>query len=212
MADHAVAFADLAGFTALTEVHGDEEAAEVAETFYAMARECLAGDTRVVKPIGDAVMLVGSNPDDTVATVLGLAARVEAQPEFPGVRAGIHFGPVVLRDGDVFGATVNVAARVTAHARSGQTLCTAALCSALTTKCGHFVALGEAKLKNVLLPVVLSELVADGPPSAERDQDPVCRMHLPPGSAWWLEYGGKTIRFCSAKCRDAFAASPESFE
>ncbi len=212
MADHAVAFADLAGFTALTEVHGDEDAADVAGTFYAMARECLAGDTRLVKPIGDAVMLVGSNPDDTVATVLRLAAQVEAQADFPGLRAGVHFGPVVLRDGDVFGATVNIAARVAAHARSGQALCTAALRGALTRKCGHFVPLGEAKLKNVSLPVVLFEIVADGPPSADRDLDPVCRMRLPPGSAWWLECGGKTIRFCSAKCRDAFAAAPERFD
>lgn len=212
MADHAVAFADLAGFTALTEVHGDEDAADVAGTFYSMARECLAGDTRLVKPIGDAVLLVGSNPDDTVATVLGLAARVDAQPEFPGLRAGVHFGPVAMRDGDVFGATVNVAARVAAHARSGQTLCTASLRGALTRKCGHFVSLGETKLKNVLLPVELFELVADGPRSTDRDLDPVCRMHLPPGSAWWLDHGGRTIRFCSAKCRDAFAAAPESFE
>ncbi|MBK8998943.1 MAG: YHS domain-containing protein [Myxococcales bacterium] len=212
MADHAVAFADLAGFTALTEVHGDEDAADVAATFYAMARSCLAGDTRLVKLIGDAVLLVGSNPDDAVATVLGLAARVEAQPEFPGLRSGIHFGPVASRDGDVFGATVNVAARVAAHARSGQTLCTAALCGALTRRHGQLVPLGETKLKNVLLPVELIELVADGPRSSDRDLDPVCRMHLPPGSAWWLEHGGKTIRFCSAKCRDAFAAAPERFQ
>lgn len=210
MADLAVAFVDLAGFTALTEVHGDEDAADVAGAFYAMAKSCLVGDTRVVKRIGDAVMLVGSGADDALATVLGLAAAVEAQPDFPGVRAGVHFGPVASRDGDVFGATVNVAARVAAHARSGQTLCTAALRAALASGRWHCVPLGATKLKNVLLPVELFE-IDEGPRSAERDLDPVCRMRLPPGSAWWLEHDGKTIRFCSAKCRDAFAAAPESF-
>lgn len=211
MADAAVAFADLAGFTALTEVHGDEDAADVAERFYGMAKGCLSGDTRLVKPIGDAVMLVGHDPDDTLATVLALAAAVEAKPDFPGLRAGVHFGPVVMRDGDVFGATVNVAARVAAHARSSQTLCTGALCAALKRSAGRAVALGEVKLKNVLQPIELFELVAEGPRSAERDLDPVCRMHLPPGSAWFCEHGGRTIRFCSAKCRDAFAAAPERF-
>ncbi|MCC6665285.1 MAG: YHS domain-containing protein [Polyangiaceae bacterium] len=210
MAELAVAFADLAGFTALTEVHGDEDAADVAGAFYSMAQSCLVGDTRLVKRIGDAVMLVGGSPDDALASVLGLVAAVEARPDFPGVRAGVHFGHVASRDGDVFGATVNVAARVAAHARSGQTLCTAALRDALARGRWRAMPLGETKLRNVLLPVELFEL-DDGPRSAERDLDPVCRMHLPPGSAWWLEHDGRTIRFCSAKCRDAFAAAPESF-
>lgn len=106
MADAAVAFADLAGFTALTEVHGDEDAADVAERFYGMAKGCLSGDTRLVKPIGDAVMLVGHDPDDTLATVLALAAAVQAKPDFPVLRAGVHLGRVVTRDGDVFGPHV----------------------------------------------------------------------------------------------------------
>lgn len=211
MTDFAVAFADLAGFTALTEVHGDEDAADVAEKFYSLATSCLRERTRFVKRLGDAVMLAGPDPDDMLASVIALAACVEAQVDFPGLRAGIHFGPVVERDGDVFGATVNVAARVAAHARSGQTLCTAALKSALVRRHGDFLTLGSVKLKNVLDPVELFELVAAGPRSADRDLDPVCRMHLPPGSAWFLEHQGRTLRFCSAKCRDAFAAAPERF-
>ncbi|MBI3204201.1 MAG: YHS domain-containing protein [Myxococcales bacterium] len=211
MLELAVAFADLSGFTALTEVHGDEDAADVVEAFYTMAKGCLVGETRLVKPIGDAVMLAGPDAGDTVATVLALAARVEARPNFPGLRAGVHYGPAVERDGDVFGATINVAARVAAHARSGQTLCTRAVRLALTGPSLHFVPLGEVKLKNVLSPVELFELVPDAPRSVDRDVDPVCKMQLPPGSAWWFEHAGRTIRFCSAKCRDAFARDPDSF-
>lgn len=210
MTQLAVAFADLAGFTALTEAHGDEDAADVAEAFYAMARACLTGDARLVKPIGDAVLLVGSDAFATVSTLQRLGAAVDRRPEFPGLRAGLHFGPVVERDGDVFGSTVNVAARVAAHARSGQTLCTAALRDALGAACPSCTSLGLVKLKNVLEPLELFELTAEGPRS-NWHLDPVCRMQVPPGSAWEARHAGKTVRFCSQKCRDAFVAAPGRF-
>lgn len=210
MTELAVAFADLAGFTALTEAHGDEDAADVAEAFYAMVRQCLSGDSRLVKPIGDAVLLVGGDARATLATVQRLGAAIDQRPEFPGMRAGLHFGPVVERDGDVFGATVNVAARVAAHARSGQTLCTAALRNALGELCPSCVSLGVVKLRNVLEPLELFELVAEAPRS-NWHLDPVCRMQVPPASAYRVEHAGQTLRFCSQKCRDAFAATPERF-
>jgi YHS domain-containing protein len=91
-------------------------------------------------------------------------------------------------------------------------LCTATLCGALARRVGQLVPIGEVKLKNVFLPVALFGLVADGPRSTGSAVDPVCRMHLPPGSQYWLDHGGRTIRFCSARCRDAYAQAPESFE
>ncbi|MBI3201143.1 MAG: YHS domain-containing protein [Myxococcales bacterium] len=212
MSDRAIAFADLAGFTALTEAHGDEDAADLAGAFYAMAKRCLVGETRLVKPIGDAVLLAGASADDTLTSVLGLAFSVEHQADFPGLRTGAHFGSVVEREGDVFGSTVNVAARVAAHARSGQILCTRALREALGKDCAQFLPIGPVRLKNVIEPIELFELVACRSPSTDRDLDPVCRMRLPPGSAWWLEHQGRIVRFCSARCRETFAAAPERFE
>src|SRR2546425_308637 len=98
----AVLFADLAGFTALTEAHGDVDAAEVATRFSALASAALTGNTRIVKTIGDAVMIVANEARDAAETALSLLRAVDAEPLFPTVRIGLHVGPVVERASDVF--------------------------------------------------------------------------------------------------------------
>lgn len=109
--ERAVLFADLAGFTALTEAHGDLGAADVAGRFAELARSVLLEDARVVKTIGDAVMVVASDARVGLEIAMRLLRSVDGEADFPGVRLGLHAGPVVERAGDVFGATVNVAAR-----------------------------------------------------------------------------------------------------
>lgn len=76
-------FADLAGFTALTETHGDEDAADVVARFYDLTRASLIGESRLMKTIGDAVMIVADQPQAAVLTALRLVAAV---------RAGLHSG------------------------------------------------------------------------------------------------------------------------
>lgn len=205
-----ILFADLAGYTALTEAHGDEDAANVAERFYLLARQSLRGPTRFVKPIGDAVMLAGPEPTRLLETLLRLNAAIDAEPDYPAMRAGLHVGPVVERDGDVFGATVNVASRVAAYSRSGQTLCTARFRDA-PGDCPWvaLAPLGPVRLRNVLDPVELFELSDAGAPISVYTVDPVCRMRVPAGvSAFHCKSGDRVVVFCSASCRDAFLAAP----
>jgi class 3 adenylate cyclase len=118
-------FADIAGFTALTEAHGDDEAAAVVADFCAAVRADLpaSGGTQV-KTIGDALML--RIPDPGAAIVLGLRITHELMLGHgaPAVRVGLHHGPAVERDGDYFGAAVNLAARVSAEASGGEVLLT----------------------------------------------------------------------------------------
>ena len=90
-----VLFADLAGFTALTEAHGDGDAADVADRFTAVASAALAPGARVVKTIGDAVMIVAPDARAGLETALGVLRAVDAESTFPGVRIGLHVGPVV---------------------------------------------------------------------------------------------------------------------
>lgn len=107
-----VVFADLAGFTALTEAHGDEEAVEVVDAFEEIVRS--AADEhglRLVKNIGDAFMLCGEHPNKALAACLQIAARVAQLESAPGVRIGVHTGEIVERGDDLFGNTVNLAAR-----------------------------------------------------------------------------------------------------
>ena len=126
----AVVFADLDGFTALTEVHGDLDAAEVATGFADLARGALEPGARLVKTLGDAVMITAKDVDEALQTALNVVAAVDRVDDYPTVSAGVHAGPVVERAGDVFGATVNLAARVAAHAAPGQVLCTKAVADA----------------------------------------------------------------------------------
>lgn len=123
--DCAVLFADVAGSTALYELLGDERA-------FALVDRCLqtmSGCTtefhgRVVKTIGDAVMSVFDRADDAAAAAAEMQVRVAALGPAAGVRLGVrvgfHFGPVVAREDDVFGDTVNLASRLCDLASRGQ--------------------------------------------------------------------------------------------
>jgi class 3 adenylate cyclase len=119
-------FADIAGFTALTEAHGDHDAAALVAGFCRSVRaELPASGGTEVKTIGDAVML--TIPDPAAAIRLGLRITHELMRGHgaPAVRVGLHHGPAIERDGDYFGAAVNLAARVSGEASGGEVLLTA---------------------------------------------------------------------------------------
>jgi adenylate cyclase len=123
MSHHTFIFSDLVGFTALTEANGDDRAAELALDFYSRVRTMLAEHrAEEVKTIGDAMMLRCDDPADAVHLGLRMVSSLEAVPGFPPVRVGMHSGPAVSRDGDWYGATVNVAARLCAAAGGGEVL------------------------------------------------------------------------------------------
>jgi adenylate cyclase len=120
-------FADLSGFIALTEAHGDEQAADLVGGFCAAVRQLLAAhQAQEVKTIGDALMLRTADAAAAIRLGLCLVPEVGAQHGFPLVRVGMHTGSAVERAGDWFGATVNLAARVSAAAAGGEALLTAA--------------------------------------------------------------------------------------
>ena len=116
----AVAFADLAGFTALTEAHGDVVAADIAERLVAVTKSVMAVGDRLVKDIGDAVLLTSADAVSGIGLVLRLFDACDTDAQFPDLRAGLHYGPVVERAGDIFGSTVNIAARIIAKAPVGR--------------------------------------------------------------------------------------------
>jgi adenylate cyclase len=120
----AIAFADLVGFTELGETAGVEELTSVAAQLSKLAGDVVEPPVRVVKVIGDAVMLVAPEPEPIVATTLDLVQRAEEHDSLPQLRAGIAYGPAVNRWGDWFGSTVNLASRLTARARPGSVLTT----------------------------------------------------------------------------------------
>ena len=120
-----VAFADLVGFTRLGGSVPAEDLGAVARRLEAIAADAIEPGTRLVKTIGDAVMLTASDPDRLVSSVLALAEAVDAEgEEFPQVRCGVAFGPAAERGADLYGHAVNLASRVTGIARPGSVLAT----------------------------------------------------------------------------------------
>jgi adenylate cyclase len=117
----AVGFADLVGFTSLSEQLSDRETAELIERFELTATEQIVmGGGRVVKMIGDEVMFA-AEPHASAEIALALAESFDA-PGLPSVRVGVAAGHVVAQAGDLYGPVVNLAARATMVARPGTVL------------------------------------------------------------------------------------------
>lgn len=115
-----VGFADLVGFTAMSQQVTDQELAAVVDQFEHLAYDVVvAGGGRVVKMIGDEVMFVVEDPVAAVEIALGLAEASRDAAELSDVRVGLALGPVLEREGDAFGPTVNLASRITAIAYPG---------------------------------------------------------------------------------------------
>jgi adenylate cyclase len=139
----AIAFADLAGYTRLTEEVGEEEALEVVERFVNLVGETLPDDARVVKTIGDEVMVVGTDASALADWAVGIVAL---STERPLPRIGLHLGSALYRDGDYYGRAVNLAARVGTRATGGEVLVTRAVKEAAGRHLS-FQPIGEVKLK-----------------------------------------------------------------
>lgn len=139
----AIAFADLAGYTRMTEELGDEHAVDVVERFVADVEHTLPDDARVVKTIGDEVMVVGSDAAALVDWAVGFQALHATRP-LP--RIGMHYGEVLYRDGDYYGREVNQAARVSARAGAGEVLVTRGVVAAAGPHL-VFEHIGEVRLK-----------------------------------------------------------------
>jgi adenylate cyclase len=139
----AIAFADLAGYTRLTEEAGDDEAVDIVERFVEGVANTLPDSARIIKTIGDEVMVVASD----AAALLDWAVGFQAlQAERPLPRIGLHQGLTLYRDGDYYGREVNLAARVGARAAGGEVLVTRPLVE-LGGPHLEFEHIGEVKLK-----------------------------------------------------------------
>ena len=116
-----IAFADLTGYTRLTEEEGELQAVDAVERFVEAVETTLPDDARVIKTIGDEVMVVGT---DAAALTDWAVAFQRRQTGRPLPRIGIHSGVALYRDGDYYGRDVNIASRVAARSAGGEVLVT----------------------------------------------------------------------------------------
>jgi adenylate cyclase len=156
----AIAFLDLSGYTALTEEQGDQAAAELAAGVADVVHEVAVGHGgRPIKWLGDGVMMHFADPHAAVASGLDLIEETERAISAPA-RVGINAGPVVVQEGDYFGRTVNVAARIADYAGPREVLVSEqAREAAVSSPAVAFELVGDIALKGVPRPVRLHRAV-----------------------------------------------------
>ena len=203
-----IAFVDLAGFSAITDVFGDATAIAMLELFEDKVRVALDGRSSPIKWIGDEAMLGFPDPVAALQVLGRLLPACRAEPRLPLTRAGLNHGPVLRRANDYFGATVNIAARLTDLATPGQLLATRSVADVAAAQGIGVRDLGEVALRSVAgsLPHFDIELAPAPDPAWI---DPVCKMHAPyeafrrtPPTGPW---------FCSQACAEAYRRSPATY-
>lgn len=160
----AILFTDLVGFTAYTDVHGDRSAVAVLDRQADLVTAALDGRGRIVKELGDGLMVWFDDPTVALHSTCGLLTSVAAAhdaAEFPlAVRMGMHVGEVIERGADFIGSTVNIAARVAELAGPGELLVTEEFVGALDDRshATSFRPVGPTRVKGVSAPIWLHRL------------------------------------------------------
>jgi adenylate cyclase len=142
----AIAFADLAGYTQLTEEEGELTAVDAVERFVEAVEATLPDEARVIKTIGDEAMIVGPDPSALTDWAVGFQ-RLHAERPLP--RIAVHYGAALYREGDYYGRAVNIASRVAARSAGGEVLITRPVVEHTGPNPAHleFERIGEVKLK-----------------------------------------------------------------
>jgi class 3 adenylate cyclase len=153
----AMVFADMSGFTQLTEERGDNLAVDYAAILSHLALRVTASHGgRLVKQLGDGVMLAFPGRGAAIKAALELRAAAAASTPLPPLHLGISSGPVIERDGDYFGRTVNLAARLSGIAGPGEIVIDATAAESLPP--ADAVPLGTVEVKGLPAPIPLFRL------------------------------------------------------
>src|SRR4051812_28503853 len=203
-----VAFVDLAGFSAITDVYGDASAIAVLGRFEQLVREALGELGPPIKWIGDEAMFGFPDPATALQVLGRLLPACRSEPRIPLTRTGLNHGPVLRRANDFFGSTVNIAARIAAFASPGQLLATRAVAEIATASGIVARDIGKVALRSIAdhASLYCIELAPAFDPAWI---DPVCKMHAP-----YATYRRTTPTgpwFCSELCADAYRRSPQTY-
>ena len=158
----ACVFADLTGYTRLTEELGDAAATHVALKLAELVNEIAARHRgHVVKLLGDGVHFHFRDPDDAVLASLDIVQEAPAS-ELPPAHIGVNAGPMIYDEGDYFGRTVNIAARIAAQAGPGRVFAGGDVAGVVTSPKFRLVEVGDFDLKGIESPVRILEAVRAG--------------------------------------------------
>jgi class 3 adenylate cyclase len=204
--------ADLAGYTSLTETHGDLLAVKTVYRYIEIIKSCLNPDSKFIERIGDEVLIMSINPRDLLQTAINLLNAIENEAEFPSIHIGLHFGKILIREGKYFGTTLNLTSRISSHSKGGQILCSREIVELLGDQNDfEFIELGYVRFKNISHPVEVFEVkVKSG--DMHRAIDPVCKMQVDKTHTLSkISFNNSTFYFCSHECLTLFINKPEIF-
>lgn len=179
------------------------------DVFEGLVTASLGEGGRLVKWMGDEAMLAFPDPDEALRALAKLLPACRADARLPLTRAGLHYGPVIPRGNDFFGATVNIASRITASSTAGRLLATQPIAEVAEARGVSVEPLGAVALRSMPVKISLfSILLTESVDPAWID--PVCKMHAPysaysrsrPAGPW----------FCSPQCEEAYRRSPATYE
>ena len=208
--DRTVAFLDLTRFTTLTDVHGDQKAAEVIDQFLDAVTAEIDGRGRVVKTLGDGVLLELADPGASIEVADRISHRLHERSGLPELTGGICTGPVVDRGGDILGSTVNLAARLADLAPAGELRVTEDAARAAAEAGWSVEPLGAVEIRGFLDPVELYSVLLCHP--SDCVTDPVCGMRLTAGADTpTVRHRDRSSWFCSTSCADRFRAEPSRY-
>jgi len=203
-----VAFVDLSGFSAITDVYGDAAAIAVLGRFEELVRQALGGHGPPIKWIGDEAMFGFPDPATALEVLGRLLPACRSEPRIPLTRTGLNHGPVLRRSNDLFGSTVNIAARIAAFASPGQLLATQPVANIAAASGIAVRDMGKVALRSIADHVRLHSIEL-APAFEPAWIDPVCKMHAP--YAAYLRSTPKGPWFCSERCAEAYRRSPETY-
>jgi adenylate cyclase len=177
MGDHgAIVFTDIVGFTAMTDEHGDDFALALLERQERVVRSVLPPAARIVKELGDGLLLWFDDPHDAIDTCLRLQRAFEAldadADDVPlWVRIGMHWGCPRRRGNDIVGRDVNLAARIVDLAGPGEVLCSEATAELIGDRAGiGFEPLGPVFVRGIAEPVPIVRVLASSQCASERGE------------------------------------------
>lgn len=208
--DTTIVFLDLSQFTSLTDTHGDTVAIEVVDRFVAAVHVAVGTRGRVVKTLGDGVLLDFHDPSAAIEVAATVTETLHAVVGMPELAGGITTGPVTERDGDVLGSTVNLAARLADLAPAGELRVTTTTARAAAEGGWRVEPLGPVPIRGFHDPADVFAVVLC---QAEHCVvDPVCGMRIAPGPGTpTVHHDGITVAFCSPGCLGRFVESPSQY-
>lgn len=204
-----VVFLDLVMFTSMTEVHGDVAAADAATAMEDLARDAVRPGSRLVKTVGDGVLITSPSPAAGLRCASVIVEGLHELATGLDARGGLDHGPVVGRSGDVFGSTVNIAARLAEFPPPGRLAMTRIVAESASEVDLAIMPRGHVSLKGFRTPIEIFE-VDPCEHEGDRVTDPVCGMRLRSDDALWVtDTAGGVVGFCSRRCADIFGTDGE---